>query len=188
MKLLNSAVIAVCASMSIAANATLIDFNTIASGVSVTTIGDAHFSLAGSGEMGAASTASISGSNYLWNSIDGTWSYPTNSIIKVLFDSTVTDLSFDFNNWGGKATTWSIFDSTSALIATGGLVGDSSIHSYDLSAYSGVRSIQFNNGGNDWSFGLNKLSYDGEEIPEPGALSLAALGLAGIAAFKRRKA
>lgn len=167
------------------ANATLIDFDTFGAG-SVTTVGDATFSLAGSGEAGDASTSFIDDHTYLWNSADS-YIYPTNSILKVEFAAAVDSVLFDFNNWGGKVTTWSLFDALGTVIVSGNLIGDSAIHNYDLSLYTGIKSIEFNNNGNDWTFGLNALTYEVAEVPEPVSIALFGLGLIGLGFLTRKK-
>lgn len=167
------------------ANATVIDMDDIASGSNVSTIGDVTFSLAGVGESGDPSVTTISGQNYMWNSTDDHY-YPTNSILKAEFSSDVTGIIFDFNNHGSKTTTtWSLFDVIGDLIVSGSLIADRSIHTYDLSSYTGVRSIEWNNGGNNWSFGLTRLEYT-SEVPVPATLALLGLGLIGLGATRRK--
>ncbi|HSH95538.1 MAG TPA: VPDSG-CTERM sorting domain-containing protein [Roseimicrobium sp.] len=157
--------------------AIVIDFDTVAAG-SVSTIGGATFSLAGVGESGNPISAIYSGKGYLWNSSDSI-AYPTNSILRVDFASVATGVIFDFNNQGGKTTSWSLLDSSGATIVTGANIADANIHSYNLSAYTGVKSIVWNNNGNDWLFGLNKLTFESSASAVPdGGSTLLLLGLA----------
>jgi hypothetical protein len=181
-KILCAGLLAACA---LSVNATTIDIDAFADGPLASAAG-VTFSLAGTGEAGTPSVSAVSGPDkYLWNSTDS-YAYPTNSILRAVFSGDVSGVLFDFNNWGGKLTNWSLFDSANTLIVSGALIGDSSIHTYDLSTYTGVRSIEFNNNGNDWVFGLNSLTFT--EVPEPMSFALAALGLLAIGFSRKAKA
>jgi hypothetical protein len=170
-----------------AASATLIDFVAMPDG-SISTIGDATFSLAGTGEAGDPYVSSLFGGG-LWNSSDGPY-YPTNTILRVDFDTTVSGLNWLFDNEGSKATTtWTIYDSSLAVLATGLNLTGVGFQAYDLSAYSGISRIEWNNDGNDWLFALGRIEYTAESIsvPEPGTLALFGMGLLGMGAARRRK-
>ena len=170
-----------------AANATAIDFTTMANGP-ITTIGDATFSLAGDGVAGDPYNLTGRG---LTNSTTG--SYPTNTIMRVDFASLISSLVFDFNPQGlngypGQG--WAIFDGGISLIASGSYSSGSSA-SYDLSAYSGISRIEFYNGipaaDRNWISDLERISYDAISVPEPGTLALLGLGLAGMGMTRRKK-
>ena len=167
------------------ANATTIDFNTIATGP-VSSIGDATFSLAGVGEQGTPSTSVLSGEGYLWNSVDS-YAYPTNSILRVDFSSMVTDLEVDFNNWGSSTSTWTLFNDIGTSLSSGAVIADASLHTYDFTSVSNVAAIEFNNLGNNWSFGISEIRYETAPVPEPATMLLFGTGLAGLVGIRRKK-
>ncbi len=178
MKILKSLILSLGMAASVFAQATTINFSSYSG--TLAGVGNAHFSLAGVGEQGTPSV----GNGYLYNSIDGS-AYPTNSILKISFDESVSGVMFTFNTFGTKATTaWSLFGDGHTLISTGHLSNGDTL--YNLSQYSGVRSIEYNNGGNDWYFGVKNLSFN--VIPEPGMLPLLGLGMAGLMLARRRRA
>jgi len=143
--------------------------------------------LAGGGETGDPTIASYDGSNRLWNSSDGI-SYPTNNILRVDFASTVSGVEFDYNPYGingAAAQGWSLLDSIGGVIASGPFVSSTLAH-YDLSAYSGVSAIEWNNGRNDWLSAVTILSYTAS-VPDSGStVLLMGAALALFATVKRR--
>lgn len=185
MKRLASA-ITIAASLFLAgiAHATVIDFSTLPVGP-ITTVGDATFSLAGTG---AAGDPYLSPGGDLRNTPNG--SYPTNTILRVDFASAVSGVSFDFNPYGLNGRPgqgWSIYDSALTLIASGTFL--SNLNSYDLSAYSDVLRIEWNNGDNNWTQGLFLLEYTAANaVAEPSAFAVMGLALAGLGFARRRRA
>ena len=176
----------------LAAEATLIDFTLMPDGP-VSTIGDATFSLAGAGEQGNPyvdnTTYGSSAVGGLWNS-SGNAVYPTNTILRVDFASVVSLLTFDFTPHGlngSSAQGWSVYDSANALIASGAFTGTNgtAFATYDLSAYSGIRRLELNNGQDNWLQALQRISYTAVSVPEPGTLALLGLGLLGMGATRR---
>lgn len=166
------------------ANATLLDFTAMPDG-SVSTIGDVTFSLAGIGDSGDPRISSEYGGG-LWNFANGAVAYPSNTILRAEFDSPVSNVTFDFDNQGGKSTFWSIFDVSDVLIATGPLSTDF----FDFTSYGNIKSIEWNNNGNNWLFKVKTLSYDSvttASVPEPSVLALLGFGLVGIGFARKKK-
>lgn len=169
--------------LSFNAQSAIIDFTSMADG-SVSTIGDATFSLAGVGEAGVPSVSSSFGGG-LWNSSDGAI-YPTNTILRVDFSSAVSNLSWIFDNEGGKSTTFTIYDSAMGVLASGFNTTGVGFKNYDYSGLSDVKRIDWNNNGNNWLFALGSIEYDSVSVPEPTSVFILGLGLAGLG-FSRRK-
>ena len=167
------------------ANAVLIDFTALPAG-SVSTIGDVTFSLAGVGEAGDPYVDPTSFGGGLWNSSDGP-TYPTNTILRADFAGPVTDLFWTFDNEGGKTTTYTIYDSSMSVLASGFNDTSSGFQSYDFSALTDVMRIEWNNLGNNWLFALGEIEYEGSSaVPEPSTMFLLGLGMVGLAGIRRK--
>lgn len=165
------------------ASATVLDFTTMAEG-SVSTIGDATFTLAGPGESGDPFVHHVAGGG-LWNSTDGA-AYPTNEILRVVFDAPVAGVGFEYNAQGINGDPdqgWYAYNAASVLIASGSFTG--SLSAYDLSAYTGISRIDWHNGRNDWLSNLNVLTYTA--VPGPASLGLFAFGLVAFSTLRRRR-
>lgn len=168
------------------AGATVIDFVSMSNG-NVSVIGDATFSLAGTGEQGAPSVDSDYGGG-LWNSTDGPV-YATNTILRVDFDKDVTGVSWTFDNEGSKATTFTLYDASLNVLASGLNNTNGDFQNYSFLGLNNVRRIEWGNNGNDWLFALGRLEYTVSAVPEPSTAALFGIGL--LAAFigvRRRSA
>ena len=167
------------------ASATTIDFSTIAPGP-VSSIDEASFSLAGTGEQGTPFTSVYDGEGYLWNSPNSNL-YPSNTILRVDFTTVVTDLEIDFNNFGARVTTWSLFDGAGSTLSTGTIIGDGSIHPYDFTSISNIATVEFTNLHPNYVFGISEIRYETEPVPEPASILLFGTGMAGLAGSRIRR-
>jgi hypothetical protein len=190
-KLLTKLVFAALAAVSVAAQATTIDFSTLPYNTAVTNQfagvtfsldgGNAYAGPATTNGMGLTNTSSAGG-------------YPTARYIVASFAPTVTDVIFKFNNAGNNgANAYFLYDGANSLITSGMMSGSGDVI-YDVSAFTGVREIRWDNGlpmfnGGNWWQMLNSISYTEEAaaaVPEPASFVLLGLGLAGLAASRRK--
>jgi len=135
-----------------------------------------------------------------------TGEYPTTEFLDIFFTSPASGVSFWFDNFGcsdsGRgASFYTVYGSGSTVIGGGGLCPtDEDNFNKVVVGVSGVSEIQIDNNtpdtfsggeeGDSWEFGLSRVEFtESTTVPEPGtgALTLLAVGLAGLAAKLHRK-
>jgi hypothetical protein len=197
-RILSSLLIAA-ACVSTTAGATSIDFVALAPNTSVTDqYANVVFSLAGGNDSSGTPTTTQyyqqGGYDNAYGGLTNTnsgGSYPTAEYLIATFFTPVTGVTFSFNNAGyNGANKFALYDSLNNLITSGALSSYGSIF-YDVSAFSNVSSIVWDNGqstGGNWWQSLQSVSFtaDPSSVPEPGSIALLGLGLAGLLASRRK--
>lgn len=184
-KFLSKLIVALLASTALYAQATVINFTTMAAGTQVTNqFSNVTFSLAGGLDSAGAPTIGNGGlTNTRYNG-----AYPTAQFLIADFDQLVTGLSFTFNNEGNNGgNAYYIYGASHNLLASGLMSGSGDI-TYNLAALTGIKEVKWDNGkpGGNWWQKLDAISYTAV-VPEPASFALFGLGLAGVAASRRRK-
>ena len=174
-----------------------LDFTLLPQGTAVTTQypGVSVSLIGGYGATGPAVTGSF-GTYLLGNSPTG--NYPTANILDFAFSSDVKDISFYFNNFGtgyycpgsrgcSTATTYDALGNLEGFTDVSG--GAFSYGANGSVAGSTVRDLQFNNGSNDWEFGVGSITYTTVDagVPEPSSWLLMLSGLGFIGYVMRRR-
>jgi hypothetical protein len=181
---------------SLSAHATTVDFRTLAVGTAVTNqYQDFTASLSGGNASGAPTIAYYTDPTSIAGGLSNSptnGQYPTAQFINIKFTSAVDALSFNFDNEGYNA--WFTYDANNQLLETGALATRDLITALQFGT-GGISSISFSNGfatgeGN-WTQALSILNYNfapiQADVPEPASTMLLGLGLAGLAAARRRK-
>ena len=160
-----------------------IDFTKLAPGTTVTNqYTDVTFSLAG-GNASGNPTIAYYGAGLSNSPTAGR--YPTAEFLIAKFAAPVSRVSFTFDNEGfNGGNRYELEDARGKILTSGFLSG----HTYDLSSYTNVSEIIWDNGEGagqcSWTQALSTLNYT---VPEPASLTLLGLGVFGTGAIARRR-
>jgi len=179
-----------------AVQATNIDFRTLPAYTSVTNqYAGVTFSLSGGADGGAPQIAYYTNwgpaTGGLSNSTNG-GAYPTANRLVATFSQPVSGVKFVFDNEGYNGGNYfAALDSGNNVIASGALdVYDFyNGQSFDLSTYSGISSIYWDNGGStSWTQSLVTLSFNQGSVPEAATWAMMVLGFGTVGLSMRRRA
>jgi hypothetical protein len=177
--------------------ATLIDFNSLAGGASVTNQFAAQGVLFSTRSGTTISNAAISvyfpccgtPDPALGNSVNGTGGDQEYLIIS--FITPVSNLSFGYDNYGTQYLANSIkaYDIDNNLIQTRSAtpgVADNALETINFTV-SDISYVEIRQSGPGWMFAIDNIRFGGSAVPEPGswAMLIAGFGLIG-AAMRRR--
>jgi len=178
-----------------------IDFNSLPPNYAVTNqFPGVTFSLAGGNDPFGPPTTTWFGQGTFYGGLTDTrygGSYPTAEFLNATFSTPVTGVVFSFYDAGfNGGNSYTLYDASHSVITSALMPQAGGFpFTYDLSSYTGVSEISWDNGLSDgghtnsgnWWQDVQSLSFT-SVVPEPGTLTLLGTGLVGLAGMIRRKA
>ncbi|MBV8123768.1 MAG: PEP-CTERM sorting domain-containing protein, partial [Paucibacter sp.] len=104
----------------------------------------------------------------------------------VLFNAQVTNVSFQFDNYGSGSGSYVQAFNGATLVETDSVDSLQGAW-FSLTTTSAITELQFNNntgGDSSWLFDVNSITAN---VPEPSSLLLALISVAGLTVSRRRR-
>lgn len=183
-------------SVSTQAQAGTIDFTTLPPDEAVTNqFPGVVFSLLGGNDSSGPPTTTSSEQDTsfggLTNTVDG-GAYPTAEFLVATFSAPVTGVEFSFYDAGfNGGNSYTLYDASDNVITSAPMSAASSYsYTYNLSSYTGVSEIVWDNGyasGGNWWQDLQNLSFTSSAVPEPSTWLLLGSALLGLPFLRRKR-